>query len=111
MRERIKLYRIKTPQGPYQIVNPTVDDVEIIREVFAKREDKTQHERWGMTRVKAINRRQFIINYRDDLPEEMAVGYKGELYTVLEQQELGNNRKWIMLLAGTVSGDADTNGD
>jgi len=106
MRERIKLYRIKTPDGPHHIFNPTKDDVEPIREVWTKREDSLTVNRWAMVTQNIINRKQFIINWRDDLPEDMAVEFRGELYTVVARPELGNVRKWIMLLAGRLSSDA-----
>ena len=100
MNTRIKLHRIKTPVGPHHIFNPTHDHVELIREVWAKKEDKATASRWAMVTQNVVIRKQFIINYRYDLPEDMAVEHHGQIYTVLGRAELGNDRKWLMLLAG-----------
>ena len=109
MRERIKLYRIKPPKGPHHIFNPTKDDVEPIREVWTKREDNISPGRWAMVTQNVIIRLQFIINYRRDLPEDLAIEHQGQIYTVVGRSELGNKSKWLMLLAGRL-GESE-NGD
>jgi len=105
MRERIVLCRIKSPQGPHQIFNPDKEHLEFIRKVWTKREDKVTATSWAMVGTNVINRKQFIINYRKDLPEELALIHKGEIYTVVATIELGNNNTWLMLLAGRLSED------
>ena len=100
MRSRIKLHRIRTPRGAHHIFNPGPDDVELIREVWALHEDKATSGRWGMVTQDAIIRKQFIINRRHDLPEDMAIEYQGHIYTVFAKSDMGDDRKWTMLLAG-----------
>jgi len=100
MQSRIKLHRILTPQGSHQIFNPTHNEVKLIREVWAKHEDYATPSRWAMVTVNTIIRKQFIINHRNDLPEDMAVEHRGNIYTVLHRQELGGDKKWIILLVG-----------
>jgi len=100
MQARIKLYRIKSPQGPHHIFNPGPDDVILIRAVWAKHEDKATSGQWAMVTQNVIIRKQFIINHRQDLPEDMAVEYKGHIYTVFAKPDLGTDRMWTMLLVG-----------
>jgi len=109
MRERIALYSINTPQGPHHIFNPTHDDVELIRKVWTKREDSLTITRWAMVTQNAIDRVQFIIRYRSDLPEDMAIEHRGKLYTVFAKPELGNKQQWLLLLAGRLG--INVNGD
>jgi len=97
---RIKLHKIKTPQGPHHIFNPTHEDVTLIQEVWAKREDNPTPSRWAMVTQNTITRVQFIINYREDLPEDLAVEHRGQIYPVLGRAELGQDKKWTILLAG-----------
>ena len=111
MRERITLCRIVSPQGPYQIFNPDEEHLEPIREVWTKREDKVTATSWTMVGVNVISRKQFIIRYREDLPEAMAIKHKGEIYTVVAKVELGNNKTWLMLLAGRLGEDGYLNED
>jgi len=113
MQTRVKLYRIKSPQGPHHIFNPGPDDVELIHEVWAKHEDKATSGQWAMVTQNTIIRKQFIINHRQDLPEDMAVGHRGQIYTVLAKSDLGDDKKWTMLLAGrlgTVEGGTEIYG-
>jgi len=106
LRERVKLFRIKNPQGPHQIFNPSYDDVEPIGAIWAKREDKAQAARWGaMESINVMDKKQFIIRYRKDLPQHLAIEHDGKLYRVLAVLDLDNKRHWSMLLTGTVSGD------
>jgi len=107
LRERIKLYRILSPKGPYQLFNPAENDVELIGEVWAKREDKSQSDRWGMVRTHVIDRKQFIIRYRRDKDSIQAVGFDGGIFPVFGAPDLDNRRQWTMLLAGRVEIDAD----
>jgi len=100
MQTRIKLYRIKSPQGPHHIFNPGLDDIEHIRDVWAKHEDKVTASSWAMVAQNAVQRKQFIINRRQDLPEDMAIEYRGQIYTVFAKLDLGNDRMWTMLLVG-----------
>jgi hypothetical protein len=107
MRERIKLCRIKTPDGPHQLFNPSADDIEPFADVWAKREDKVHTGRWGMVRLNAVNIRHYIIRYRKDLPEDMAVVHDGVIYSVLDRQILDTKRRYIILLAGRLNGNGD----
>ena len=100
MQTRIKLYRIKSPQGPHHIFNPGLDDIEHIRDVWAKHEDTPTPSRWAMVTVNTIVRKQFIIPHRQDLPEDLAVEHRGQIYTVLGRGELGNDKTYMILLAG-----------
>jgi len=106
LRERITLFRIKTPQEPHQIFNPSYEDVEKIGATWAKREDKAQAARWGaMESINVMDKKQFIIRHRKDLPQHLAIEHGGKLYKVLAVLDLDNKSHWSMLLTGTVSGD------
>jgi len=96
-------------EGVHHIFNPGPDDIKLIREVWTKREDSLNVNRWAMVTQNTINRKQFVINYRDDLPEDMAVEHKGKIYTVFAKPELGN-KQWILLLAGRL-GANEQHGD
>ena len=107
MRERIALCRIKSPQSAYQIFNPALSDIAPFAEVWAKREDKATVSRWGMVTTRAIERKQFIIRYRADLPAEMALVWNGEVFTVFGASDLANTKHWTMLLVGRIGINED----
>jgi|GEM_PF-2289634 len=112
LRERIRLYKVLTPDGPHQIFNPSFENVEFFCAVWAKREDKIQAARWNqMETLNILDKRQFIIRHRKNLPANLAVEFAEKLYKVLAVQDLDNKRQWTMLLAGTVSEDADWDED
>lgn len=98
LRERVSIMKPATIPGPVSDLEPEL--IEHVT-VWAKREDKIQEERWGGLAVNAVNKKQFIIRYREDITTDMFIRWKGKDLNILDSAEL-EFKRWTIILAGEV---------